>query len=50
MSVVILSHTVADYDAWRPYYDADGARRAEAGFKEVICGQRADDPNSVYII
>ena len=50
MAVVILSHSVADYEAWRPHYDADKARRKEAGFKEVICGQRADDPHAVYMV
>ncbi|MEZ5043141.1 MAG: hypothetical protein R2828_24810 [Saprospiraceae bacterium] len=48
MAVVILSHTVADYNTWKPIYDADAARRADAGFKELICGQ--DAPNSVYIV
>ena len=50
MPVVILSHSVADYDKWKTYYDADAATRADAGFKEVICGQRADDPNVAYMV
>lgn len=50
MAVVILSHPVADYDAWKPYYEADSSRREGAGFKEVICGQDANDPKMVYMV
>lgn len=50
MPVVILSHKVANYDTWRPSYDADAARRKEVGLKEIICGQHADDPHSVYMV
>ena len=32
------------------FYDADVARRNEAGFRELAVGTRADNPNSVYII
>lgn len=35
MSRIFMSHTVADYDAWRAVYDDDAPRRAEAGIAEV---------------
>jgi len=50
MAVVILSHTVADYATWKPLYEQDSARRDAAGLKEVICGQKSDNPNTVYVV
>lgn len=47
---VFLQHDVADYAAWRPLYDADAARRAEAGLKEAGVYQDADNPNNVLVV
>lgn len=50
MATIIMSHDVADYAAWKPVYEADSARRDEAGFKELAVGTASDNPNKVYII
>ena len=50
MGTVFLRHKVADYSAWRPVYDADAPRRAEAGLKEVGVYRDADDENMVLIV
>jgi len=50
MSVVIITHKVADYGVWKPYYDDDSQNRENFGFKELICGQKSDDPNTIYAI
>jgi hypothetical protein len=50
MATFILSHDVKDYATWKPLYDADSARRNEAGLKELAVGTQSDNPNKVYII
>jgi len=50
MAVVILSHPVADYKTWKPYYDADVDRRTGAGLKEITVGQDSENPNMVYMV
>ncbi len=50
MARVFIAHPVADYDKWRPVYDADKPRRAAAGVTDVAVFRDADDPNSVLIV
>lgn len=50
MSIIILKHKVENYKNWRLFYDQDKARRDRAGLNEIICGQRTDEPNLVYMI
>jgi hypothetical protein len=50
MAHVFIQHRVADYDAWRPHYDADQPRRAAAGVSDVAVLRDADDPNSVWLV
>ncbi len=50
MATVFLRHPVADYDAWRPVYDVDVARRDTVGLTEVGVFRDASDPNSVLIV
>jgi hypothetical protein len=49
-TTVFVQHDVADYAAWRPLYDADAARRAEAGLKDIGVYQDADNPNTVLVV
>lgn len=49
VGTVFITHTVADYEAWRPLYDADGARRAEAGLDELGVYRASDDENLILI-
>ena len=50
MAIIILSHDVADFKAWKPHYDGDRARREQAGFKEIAVGTQADKPKKVFVI
>jgi hypothetical protein len=50
MARVFIHHPVADYDKWRPVYDADASRRAAAGITDVAVLRDADDPNLVWIV
>jgi hypothetical protein len=50
MARAFINHPVSDYDKWRPYYDADKARRAAAGITDIAVLRDADDPNSVWIV
>jgi hypothetical protein len=50
MAKLFLNHPVADFDAWRPHFDADAARRDAAGLTNVHLLRDADDPNSVWVV
>ena len=50
MATIIMNHDVEDYATWKPVYDADSARRDDAGFRELAVGTKSDNPNRVYII
>ena len=50
MATIFLRHPVASYDAWRPLYDDDVARRDTAGLTEVGVFRDASDPNSVLLV
>ena len=46
-----VRHTVADYDKWRPVYDADASRRRAAGATGVEQVYRdMDTPNTITLI
>ena len=46
-----VRHTVADYEKWRPIFDADEARRRTAGSKGVNQVYRdVSDPNTVTLV
>ena len=45
-----MQHPVADYDAWRPVFDGDAARREAAGLSGVRVLRDADDPHSVWLV
>ena len=50
MATVILSHRVKDFEAWKPAYEADKARRDAAGLTEIAVGRKSGDPELVYMI
>lgn len=50
MPEVLLRHRVADYDAWRPFYDDDRPRREEAGLRDLAVYRDADDPDMVLLL
>ena len=50
MAIIIVNHDVKDFASWKPHYDSDVDRRANAGLKELAVGTKSDNPNSVYMI
>ncbi|MBN2173282.1 MAG: hypothetical protein JW731_04070 [Bacteroidales bacterium] len=50
MKTVILTHRVKDFATWKPIYDADNARRTNAGLKEIAVGADANNRQEVYMI
>jgi hypothetical protein len=45
-----IVHDVADYDAWRPYFDADKPNREAAGLTDLMVVRNADAPNTIGMI
>ena len=51
MTYVNVRQTVADYEKWRPIFDADDARRRAGGATGVNQVYRdASDPNTVTVV
>ena len=50
MATIFLRHPVADYDAWRPLFDADSALRDTAKLTLVGVFREASDANSVLVV
>ena len=50
MAHIIIQHRVADFDTWRPVYEADQPGCKGAGVTDIAILRDADDPNSVWIV
>ncbi len=51
MCYLVVRHTVADYEKWRPFYDGDDVRRRSAGATGMSQVYRdVDDPNTTIAI
>ncbi len=50
MAHVFIQHDVADYEAWRPIFDADKPGREAASITDVAVLRDADKPNSVWMV
>ncbi len=50
MAHIFIQHEVADYDAWRPVFDADKPNREAAGATDVAVLRDADNPNSIWMV
>ena len=50
MAVLIIRHSVRDYAAWRPVYDAHEAARTAAGLTNGRVFRSTDDPNDILIL
>ena len=50
MALYYCRHQVKDYDAWRPYFDADQPRIHSVGAKTVSVMRSTDDPNNVHFV
>jgi hypothetical protein len=49
MARAFVSRPVADYEKWRPIFDADRPRLSAAGVAVVAVLHDTDNPNSVWI-
>lgn len=47
--VIVLQHPVADYDHWRPVFDADDSARISYGIHTIAVGRGNDDPNHILM-
>jgi len=50
MGAMIVCHSVHDYGAWRPVYDAHEASRAAAGLTGGRVFRSAEDPNDILLL
>jgi hypothetical protein len=51
MNYLIVRHTVADYEKWRPFFDGDAARRKSSGATGVSQVYRdVDNPKIVTLV
>jgi hypothetical protein len=50
MGVMIVHHSVRDYAAWRPAYDAHEAARTAAGLTNGRVFRSTGDPNDILIL
>jgi hypothetical protein len=50
MPHVLIRHKVADWEGWKPVYDAHASARAAAGLKEEHLFRNADNPHEVILL
>ena len=50
MEHIFMQHQVADYDVWRPIFDADSSNRATAGVTDIAVLRDVADPNSIWTV
>lgn len=50
MAKFFIQHTVRDYAAWRPAYDAHESERVGAGLRNGRVYRNADAPNDILIV
>lgn len=48
-NVVVIKHTVADYNKWRPFFDADSTVRKEAGMHAIGVARGMENQNEVEV-
>jgi hypothetical protein len=49
MAVLIIRHSIRDYVAWRPVYDAHEAARTAAGLTKGCVFRCTEDPHDILI-
>ena len=50
MPYVLLQHTVASYEEFKPIYDADAPHRRRRGSKSARLFRKVDDPNTLFML
>ena len=48
-NAVVIKHTVADYDVWKPFFDADSTNRNAAGLHLIGLARGIENENEVEI-
>jgi len=48
--IVLIKHTVADYEKWKPAYDAHGSVRKTYGLSDLDLLRGIDNPNEVLVV
>ncbi|HTF29106.1 MAG TPA: hypothetical protein VK625_09695, partial [Flavitalea sp.] len=47
--VMEISHTVKDYEKWRPLFNTDSTARRASGLEDIVVGRNVDNPNDILI-
>jgi hypothetical protein len=50
MPHILIRHKVADFQKWKPFYDAHRPVREKAGLKQIHLGRNVANPNEVVIL
>jgi len=50
MTHLFMRHRIANYETWRRVFDADAARRVQAGVQDVGVFREAEDPENVLVV
>jgi heme-degrading monooxygenase HmoA len=50
MNYLLIRHKVADFEKWKPVYDAHAQARQKAGLTEEQLLRGIDDPNEVILL
>ena len=50
MPFILVRHKVRDYAHWKPFFDADDAKRQQAGLRVQSVMRNADDPQELVIL
>jgi hypothetical protein len=50
MTVLLIKHRVASYDAWKKIFDEGAAGRKERGYESAVVYRDSTDPNLVVVL
>jgi hypothetical protein len=50
MIYIYVSHKVADFNKWKPFFDSDEGARKSFGIELKKLFRSAEDPNDVHIL
>ena len=48
--IVEISHSVKDFDKWKPVFKADSSARKESGLSELVLGRAMDNSNEMLVV
>ncbi|MEO7524562.1 MAG: hypothetical protein ABIT58_10735 [Ferruginibacter sp.] len=48
--IMEATHTIKDYAAWRPGFNADSVNRKAAGLNDFVVGAEMDKPNNIMMV